>query len=96
MNSDFSIGSLRDTKLCLVEENIIPDTFDDTQLPTDVHIVRYRIGDRTYFDAVRSYTMVDIFDVYHDRLADKGEVISIESGFGCIKPNLYSVKMSES
>ena len=40
-------------------------------------------------DAVRAYTMVDIFDEYYDKLKGKGEVLKIESGYGRIRPNLF-------
>ena len=77
------------TKIQIVEEGIVPDSFDDSQLPTDVHIITYKIGDETHFDAVRAYAKVDIFDDYYDKLRGKGEIISIKSGYGKIKPKLY-------
>ena len=76
-------------KIQIVEEGIVPDSFDDSQLPTDIHIVTYKIGDEINFDAVRAYAKVDIFDEYYDKLKDKGEIISIKSGYGKIKPKLY-------
>ena len=77
------------SKIQIVEEKIVPDTFNDRELPTDVHIVTYKIGDETLFDAVRAYAKVDIFDEYYDKVKGKGEVISIKSGYGRIKPILY-------
>lgn len=77
------------TKIQIIEKDIVPDTFDDSKLPNDVHIIHYVIDDKTHFDAVRAYTMVDIFDEYYDKLAGKGEIKSIRSGFGNIKPKLY-------
>ena len=77
------------TKIQIVEEGIVPDSFDDSQLPTDIHIVTYKIGDETHFDAVRAYSKVDIFDEYYDKIAGKGKIISIKSGYGRIKPVLY-------
>jgi uncharacterized membrane protein len=77
------------TKIQIVEEGIVPDSFDDSQLPTDVHIITYKIGDEVHFDAVRAYAKVDIFDDYYDKLKGKGEIISIKSGYGKIKPKLY-------
>ena len=76
-------------KIQIVSEGITPDSFDDKQLPTDVHIVTFKIGDEIHFDAVRAYSKVDIFDDYYDKLKGKGEIISIKSGYGTIKPNLY-------
>jgi len=83
------------TKCKLVEEDITPDAFDDSLLPTDVHIIRYSVGGDEYFDAVRSYSMVDIFDAYFDRLKGVGNILSIKSGYGKIKPKLYSQKIDD-
>ena len=76
-------------KIQVVEQEICPDTFDDTQLPTDVHIVTYSVGGEKYFDAVRAYNKVDIFDAYYDKLKGIGTIHSIKSGYGRIKPKLY-------
>ena len=76
-------------KIQVVEQEITPDTFDDTQLPTDVHIVTYSVGGEKYFDAVRAYNKVDIFDAYYDKLRGIGTIHSIKSGYGRIKPKLY-------
>ena len=77
------------TKIQTISTDICPDTFDDTQLPSDVHIVTFKEDGQVKFDAVRAYTKVDIFDEYYDKLKGKGEVIKIESGYGRIKPKLY-------
>lgn len=87
MPLSFKAGEL--LKCQLVEQNICPDSFDDTNLPTDVHLVKYSIGNKTFHDAVRAYTKVDIFDVYYDKLNGDGTIHSIQSGFGRIKPKLY-------
>jgi len=73
----------------IVAQELDINKFDDKQLPSDVHIVTYEIGDTTYYDAVRAYTMVDIFDAYYDKLKDTGTVSKIKSGYGNIRPNLY-------
>jgi len=74
----------------IVSQGVDLNNFDDKHLPTDVHIVTYSYedGERIY-DAVRAYTMVDIFDAYHDKLRGKGTVHSIKAGYGRIRPNLY-------
>ena len=77
------------SKIQVVEREICPDTFDDSQLPTDIHIVTFTEDGIRKFDAVRAYTKVDIFDEYYDRLRGKGRIHSIESGYGRIKPKLY-------
>ena len=77
-------------KCQIVEQGVDLDKFNDKNLPTDVHIVTYSYADgEKIFDAVRAYTMVDIFDAYHDKLKGKGTVHSIKAGFGRIRPNLY-------
>lgn len=83
----FEPGELK--KIQIVEQEITPDTFDDTQLPTDVHIVTYSVGGEKYFDAIRAYSKVDIFDAYYDKLKGIGTIHSIKSGYGRIKPKLY-------
>ena len=76
-------------KIQIVEQEICPDTFDDKELPSDVHIITYMYEGKKYFDVVRAYTMVDIFDAYYDKIKGKGEIVKIKSGYGRIKPKLY-------
>tara|TARA_B100000085_G_scaffold284024_1_gene316034 strand:- start:1683 stop:1991 length:309 start_codon:yes stop_codon:yes gene_type:complete len=89
MESPIRFNSLDKVNIQVVAQGICPDTFDDTKLPTDVHIIAYQVGKKEYFDAVRAYTMVDIFDAYHDKLQKIGTVTEIKSGYGRIKPKLY-------
>ena len=78
------------SKIQIHEQEIDPDNFDDKGLPTDIHVVMYVLEGKTLYDAVRSYTKVDIFDTYHDKLKPlKGSVLDIRSGYGNIRPNLY-------
>jgi len=84
------------SKIQVVEEGICPDTFDDSQLPTDVHIITYKLNNEIQFDAVRAYAKVDIFDEYYDKLNGQGEIIEIRSGLGRIKPKLYGKIKSDS
>ena len=79
-----------DIKKCqVVEQNICPDTFDHSELPTDVHIIKYTVGGEVCFDVVRAYTKVDIFDMYYDKLEKPDTIHTITSGYGKIRPNLY-------
>ena len=60
----------------------------DGELPTDTYCVRYRTPEGVSgCDAVRSYTASDIFDAYHDAGLT---VLEIKSGYGRIKPKLFS------
>mgnify|MGYP000352993835 CR=1 FL=1 len=78
------------TKTKLFEENIDITKFDDSKLPTDIHIVAFKNEQgAVQHDAVRAYTMVDIFDEYYDKLKGKGEIVSITSGYGRIRPNMF-------
>ena len=86
---EFSLEELRKSKCQIVEQGICPDKFDDSELPTDVHIISYSVGGDTYHDAVRGYRKVDIFDEYYDKLKDIGTIVDIRSGLGKIKPKLY-------
>ena len=85
------------SKIQIHEQEIDPDNFDDKGLPSDIHIVMYVIGGKTLYDAVRSYTKVDIFDTYHDKLKPlKGSVLDIRSGYGNVRPNMYGkIKTNE-
>ena len=86
---EFTTEQLRLMKCQVMDQAIVPDKFDDTELPTDVHIIKYKVGDEIFFDVVRAYTMVDIFDPYYDNLKGRGEILSIKNGYGRIKPKLY-------
>ena len=63
------------------------------ELPSDTHLVTFRFDDGPVScDAVRAYTKTDIFDAYTDSGVT---VISIQSGFGSIRPNLYNTQQKE-
>jgi len=87
---------LEKNKIQIVDQEIDPDNFDHRKLPSDVHVVTYTYDGQTLYDAVRAYTMVDIFDAYHDKVRKHGKVVKIASGYGTIRPNLYgSIKNEE-
>ena len=77
------------SKIQIIEQGICPDTFDDTQLPSDLHIITFSKDGKRQFDAVRAFSKVDIFDEYYDKLGKDNPIHSIESGYGRIKPRLY-------
>ena len=77
------------TKIQLLAEDVDVNNFDDAELPSDVHLVTFIQDGVTHIHAVRAYTKVDIFDVFYDKLKDQAEILSIESGYGKIRPNLY-------
>jgi hypothetical protein len=84
------------SKIQVVEQDICPDTFDDTQLPTDVHIITFTKDGERQFDAVRAYSKTDIFDEYYNKLGKDNPIHSIESGYGRIRPKLYGkIKANE-
>lgn len=83
------------SKIQILEQEIDLVKFDDKGLPTDVHIVSYIFDGEAKHDAVRAYTMVDIFDAYHDKVHKNGQVTRIKSGYGKIRPNLYGKIKSE-
>jgi len=76
-------------KIQILQQEIELDKFEDKGLPADSHMVTYKVDDKTLYDVVRAYTMVDIFDAYYDKLKDVGELVKIKSGYGTIRPNLY-------
>lgn len=62
-------------------------------LPNDLHLVEFTLNGQTHYDGVRSYKMVSIFDLYYDKLQPLGgEVISIKSGYGSIRPKMFNVQ----
>ena len=85
---------LKKYDVVLVFENTTKETLkgEDSNLPTDVHVVTYEEEGETKLDAVRSYKMSDIFDGYYDRGLS---VKSIKAGYGKIKPNLWNIQAKE-
>lgn len=77
------------TKIQLIAEAINVDEFDDKDLPSDTHLITYTKEGKQQVDAVRAYTMVDIFDSYYDKLGKDNPIHSIKSGYGKVRPNLY-------
>lgn len=73
----------------ILEQEIDLNKFEDKGLPSDTHIVTYEYDSVTKYDVVRAYTMVDIFDAYHDKVKGHGKVVEIASGYGNVRPNLY-------
>ena len=74
------------------QQNVKIQDLDESELPTDIHMVEYEKDGKLYSDAVRAYKMSDIFDAYYDKLKESGgRIISISSGYGRIKPKMYNV-----
>ena len=80
-------------KFKVFDQNVQKSEMVHSELPTDIHLVEYEVGDNLYVDMVRAHKMVDIFDSYYDKLAAVGgTLISISNGYGKIKPKLYQGK----
>lgn len=85
----------KNCKISVIQQNIVPDVFDDKQLPNDLHYITYSVENKTFTDAVRGYNMADIFDAYWDKLKSQFSnckpfsIVKIENGHGLIKPRLY-------
>ena len=79
------------SKITVFEQNIDRSSFDDRELPTDIHLVEYNVNGTLYVDTVRAYKSVDIFDFYYDKLRPLGgEIVSISNGYGKVKPKLFT------
>lgn len=91
----FGEDELYKSKIQVIRQNIVPDCFDDKDLPNDLHFVWYSVSNKTFVDAVRGLTSVSIFDVYYDKLKDQfgdscpHRIIRIENGHGLISPRRY-------
>ena len=84
------ITDAKKREVFIVYENLIdPNRMDQKELPTDIHIVTYVINGETRIDACRAFKMVDIFDIYYDKLRTNGSVVCITSGYGLLKPKLW-------
>lgn len=87
---EFTPEELRLSRIHVMARNINPKTFDDREMPTDIHMVSYKIQGEIFTDAVRAHTRVDIFDEYYQKVKDlKGVIVSIKNGYGKIKPRLF-------
>lgn len=65
----------------------------DPSLPSDAHIVIYRVDGETYMDLCRG-RKVKIFDMYYDKFGP-GSVQKIDWGYGRTNPRLWGFKTSE-
>ena len=80
-------------KITVFEQNIDRANFDDKELPTDIHLVEYQVGETLYVDTVRAYKSSDIFDFYYDKITPLGGyIVSITNGYGRVKPKLFTGK----
>ena len=84
------------SKIQVVAKEVDINNFEDNELPSDTHLVTFTKDGKKQVDAVRAYTMVDIFDAYYDKLGKENPIHSIKSGYGRIKPKLYGkIKSNE-
>jgi len=60
----------------------------DTNFPTDAHLVWYNLDGQEHLDLTRCSKRTDLFDMYYDRFKKDG-LQSISYGNGTIKPNLW-------
>ena len=92
--SDTKLTHLRNYEVILVLENTTEENVReiDNTLPTDIHVITYKDGEETKYDAARANRMTDIFDGYYDLGVT---VTSIKSGYGKIKPKLYNPDKKE-
>ena len=77
------------TKVQILEEGIDISTFKHVGLPSDTHLITFTKDGKKTVDAVRAYTLADIFDEYYDKLGRDNPIHTIQSGYGTIRPNLY-------
>jgi len=51
----------------ILEQGVDVEKMEEHKLPTDSHLVEYKIGADTFIDIVRAHKMSDIFDAYSTR-----------------------------
>lgn len=78
-------------KFKVFDQNVDPKGINDSDLPTDIHLVEYEVDGTLYVDMARAYKMVDIFDAYYDKVSSLGgTLLSITNGYGKVKPKLFN------
>ena len=95
--TDMDKETLSQKEVIIFKQNIVEKEMQNSKLPTDIHLIDYDHNNQSYTDAVRSYKMSAIFDVYHDKLKSMGggTVTRIRNGFGNIKPIMFNVQNKE-
>ena len=66
----------------------------DTNFPTDAHLVWYNIDGQEHLDLTRCSKRADLFDMYYDRYGPN-VVKRFDHGKGTIKPNLWGYKQPD-
>ena len=78
-------------KVKVIGEKVEIDKIDLSRLTVDCHGVEYTTEQNLVFtDVVRSYTMVDIFDLYHD---DRKQISKIWVLGGKLSPKLAEAEI---
>ena len=91
MSITFTEEEQKNLKCIIFKNNVVKSELDESALPTDLHLVEYEVDGDLYVDSVRAHKLVDIFDPYYDKLKlVNGTLISITSGYGKVRPNLYN------
>ncbi len=82
---------MKDPVIILLEKTTKKELEElDSELPSDVHFVRYKKPSwvkKEKLSAIRAYRKSDIFDHLHDA---GYAVLEIVSGFGRIRPNMFT------
>ena len=52
---DFNKKDLNAYSITIYQKNIDKTAFDDSKLPTDIHLIEYKVGNELYCDSERDY-----------------------------------------
>ena len=86
----FTDTELQRTKIKLFQQGVDRSSLVSTELPQDLLLVEYQIGETLYCDACRAAKKVEAFDVFYDKVnAAGGRILSITGMIGNIPPKLY-------
>ena len=66
----------------------------DTNFPTDAHLVWYNLDGQEYLDLTRCSKRTDLFDMYYDRYGPN-VVKRFDHGKGTIKPSLWGYRQPD-
>jgi hypothetical protein len=79
---------LKKYSIKILHENCDRSMANSKNLPSNSHLIQYKLNGTIFLDIVQSYTMSKVFDAYYDKFG-RDVVQSITYTQGRINPKLY-------